>query len=108
MGERPVDSATESDFNVVHDMLDAGVVLETVHREVLAVPGTFESAVRHLGDDRNVGVDPDASKVEVTRETHRSTVIARPHRGGQPVLHSVGPRKGFSVVAELLDRDDWS
>ena len=34
--------------DVVHDVLDPGVVLEAVHRQVLAVPGVLEAAVRHL------------------------------------------------------------
>src|SRR5215468_3787125 len=32
-----------------HDVLDAGVVLEPVHGQVLAVAGVLEAAVRHLG-----------------------------------------------------------
>src|SRR5580704_14191057 len=44
--------------DVAHDVLDAGVVLEAVHGQVLAVPGVLEPAVRHLGHDRDVGVDP--------------------------------------------------
>src|SRR5215475_7120327 len=34
-----------------HDVLDAGVVLEAVHGQVLAVTGVLEAAVRHLGHD---------------------------------------------------------
>src|SRR5215471_8347186 len=41
-----------SDLDVVHDVLDPGVVLETVHGQVLAVSGALEAAVRHLGDER--------------------------------------------------------
>src|SRR5688572_20778029 len=34
--------------DVGHDVLDARVVLEAVHRQVLAVAGLLEAAVRHL------------------------------------------------------------
>ena len=52
------------DVDVVHDVLDAGVVLEPVHRQVLAVAGVLEPAVRHLGHERDVAVDPHAAEVE--------------------------------------------
>jgi Helix-turn-helix domain len=47
-----------------HDVLDAGVVLEAVHGQVLAVAGLLEAAVRHLGHQRDVGVDPHAAEVQ--------------------------------------------
>src|SRR4051794_27681579 len=36
--------------DVGHDVLDLGVVLQSVHREVLPVAGLLEAAVGHLGD----------------------------------------------------------
>src|SRR5688572_9505227 len=39
-----------------HDVFDDRVVLAPVHREVLAVAGRLEAAVRHLGDERQVVV----------------------------------------------------
>src|SRR6266516_176576 len=42
----PAWSATD----VTHHVLDTRVVLESVHRQVLAVPGVLEPPVRHLGD----------------------------------------------------------
>src|SRR5690349_15663466 len=45
--------------DVVHDVLDPGVVVQAEHRQVLAVPGVLEAAVRHLRDERDVRVDPD-------------------------------------------------
>jgi len=56
----PVTSVTE----VAHHVLDPGVVLESVHRQILTVPGVLEAAVRHLGDERDVGVDPDGAEVQ--------------------------------------------
>src|SRR5688572_31833331 len=50
-----------------HDVLDLGVVLERVGREVLAVPGLLVAAVRHLGHERNVVVDPDGAELELSR-----------------------------------------
>ena len=52
---------------VDHHVLDPGVVLEPVHRQVLAVARVLEAAVRHLPDQRDVGVDPDAAEVEPGR-----------------------------------------
>src|SRR6185312_15110106 len=64
--------------DVAHHVLDPGVVLEAVTRQVLAVPGVLESTVRHLGDDWYVRVDPDAAEVEVLGTAHGATVVARP------------------------------
>jgi hypothetical protein len=36
--------------------------------------------VRHLGHQRNVGVDPDTAKVEALREAHRTAVVLGPDR----------------------------
>src|ERR1700733_1741390 len=47
-----------------HDVLDPGVVLEPVHGQVLAVTRVLEATVRHLGDQRDVGVDPHAAEVQ--------------------------------------------
>ena len=80
-------------------MLDARVVLEAVHREVLAVAGVLEAAVRHLGDERDVGVDPHAAEVEVLGEAHRAAVVLRPHARREPVLHAVRPRERLRLVA---------
>src|SRR5664280_918619 len=67
-------------LDVVHYMLDARVILETIHGKVLSVPGFLESTVRHFGDERNVCVDPHAAKVQVASEAHRATMVTRPHR----------------------------
>src|SRR3954464_6280365 len=40
-----------------HHVFDAGVLLEAVHREILAVAGVSETAVRHLRHERQVRVD---------------------------------------------------
>src|SRR5689334_7288917 len=92
--------------DVVHDVLEAGVVLEPVDREVLAVAGVLEPAVRHLGDERDVGVHPDAPEVELLRHPHRAAVVLGPHRGGEAVLDAVGPGERLGLVGELLDGDD--
>src|SRR3954454_23187481 len=80
-----------SGLDVVHDVLDPGVVLETVHGEVLPVAGVFEPAVRHLRHDRDVRVDPYAAEVEPPHHPHRAAVVTGPDRGRQTVLHAVGP-----------------
>ena len=87
-------------------MLDAGVVVEAVLAEVLAVAGVLEAAVGHLGDERDVGVDPHAAEVEALGHPHRPADVLRPHARRQPVLHAVGPAHGLVLVAEALHGDD--
>src|SRR3954451_6007888 len=65
-------------FEVQHHMLDPRVVLEPVHRQVLAVAGFLEAAVGHLGDDRDVVVDPDAAEVERVGDPPRAADVAGP------------------------------
>src|ERR1700752_1381472 len=86
--------------DVGHDVLDPGVVLEPVHREVLAVAGVLEAAVRHLGDERDVGVDPDAAEVEQPGHAHRPPVVAGPHARGEAVLDPVRPLQRLVLVVE--------
>src|SRR6185369_9939276 len=95
-----------SNLDVVHDVLDAGVVLQAVHGQILAVAGALEAAMRHLGDQRDVCVDPDAAEVEALGHPHGATVVPGPDAGGETVLHAVGPAHRFVLVAEPLHRDD--
>src|SRR5215204_2097847 len=95
-----------SGFYVAHHVLDAGVVLQAVHRQVLAVAGVLEAAVRHLRHERDVRVDPDAPKVQPSADPHGAAMIFRKHAGGEAVLHAVGPADGFVLVGEVLDGDD--
>src|SRR6476469_9411565 len=94
--------------DVGHHVLDAGVVLQAVHREVLPVAGVLEAAVRHLRDERDVRVDPHRTEVEQPRHPHRPTVVLGPDAGGEAVLDAVGPSQRFRLVAELLHGDDRS
>src|SRR5919199_3619581 len=87
-----------SPLQAVHDVLDPGVVLEPVDRQVLAVPGVLESAVRHLRDQRDVAVDPDAAEVEPLGHPHGPAVVTGPHRGGETVLDAVGPAHRLVLV----------
>ena len=67
-----------------HHVLELGVVLDRVDRHVLAVAGLLEAAVGHLGDDRDVVVDPDRAELQgrdirMARPTSRvHTLAARP------------------------------
>src|SRR6185295_5838686 len=97
---------SRSGLDVGHDVLDPRVLLEAVHRQVLAVARVLEAAVRHLRHDRDVGVDPDAAEVEALGHPHRAAVVARPDRGREPVAHAVGPAHGLVLVGEALDGDD--
>src|SRR5438876_188981 len=89
-----------------HDVLDARVVLEAVHGQVLAVAGVLEAAVRHLGHDRDVGVDPHRAEVQALGHPHRAAVVLRPDARGQPVLDAVGPADRLVLVGEPLHGDD--
>src|SRR3954465_8807909 len=89
-----------------HHVFDAGVLLEAVHREVLAVAGVAEAAVRHLGHERQVGVDPHRAEVEAPGHPHGAAVVARPDAGAQAVPDVVGPAGGGVLVGELLNGDD--
>src|SRR5690606_36586463 len=89
-----------------HHVLDPRVVVEAVRREVLAVAGLLEAAVRHLRDQRDVGVDPHADEVQLLGHAHRAGVVLGPHRGGQRVLDAVGVLEGLVLVGEALDGDD--
>ena len=62
-------------------MLDSGVILEPILGKVLAIPRVLEATVWHLGHDRNVGIDPNATKVECPSKSHGSTVIFGPDAG---------------------------
>src|SRR5450631_4209901 len=111
---RCADAATWADtatvycltLDVGHDVLDAGVVLEAVHGQVLAIATVLEAAVRHLGDDGDVGVDPHAAEVHLSRHPHGPAEVPGPHAAGQPVLHAVGPGERLRLVGELLHGDD--
>src|SRR5580698_3386030 len=85
---------------VAHYVLDAGVVLEAVHGEVLAVAGVLEASVRHLGHDRDVRVDPHGTEVEALRHPHRAAVVLGPYARGEAVLDAVGPPDRLVLVGE--------
>jgi len=61
-------------------VLDAGVILEAVARQILAISRALEAAVRHLRNDWDMGVDPDASEVKGLGHAHRGAVILGPDR----------------------------
>src|ERR1019366_2239352 len=75
---------------------------EPVHGQVLAVTGVLKTAVRHLRGERDMGVDPHRTEVQLPHHPHRPGVIPCPDTGGQPVLHSVGPAQRFVLGAEPL------
>src|SRR5689334_12628574 len=68
--------------DVVHDVLDAQVVVQPENGQVLAVAGVLEPSVRHLRDERDMGVDPHHAEVEAVRHPHRPAVVGGPHRAG--------------------------
>src|SRR5918995_2726744 len=91
-----------SRFEVRHDVLYAGVVLQAVHREVFAVAGVLEATVGHLRDERDVGVDPHAPEVEPPAYPHRPSVVRGEDAGGEAVLDAVGPSHRLILVRKRL------
>jgi hypothetical protein len=49
---------------VAHYMLDTGVVLKTIHREVLTVTGVTETTMWHFCSKWNVSINPHTTKVQ--------------------------------------------
>src|SRR3954469_25752651 len=91
-----------------HHVLGDRVVVDRVHREVLAVARLLEAAVGHLGDEREVVIDPDRPELDRLGDAHRSPDVVRPDRRGQSEADVIGPGDGLLLVREALDRDDWS
>src|SRR3954452_9227623 len=77
--------------DVAHHVLDPGVLLEPVHRKVLAVSGVAVAAVRHLRDERQMRVDPDRAEVQPPGHPHGTSVVLRPDARAQAVADVVGP-----------------
>src|SRR5215203_4998215 len=95
-----------SRFEVGHHVLYAGVVLEAVHREILAVARVLEATVWHLGHEGDVSVDPHAPEVQPSADPHRPPVVLCEHAGGEAVLDAVGPPDRLILIRERLDGDD--
>src|SRR6478735_10379815 len=95
-----------SDARVDRDVLDDRVVLERVLGAVLAPAGLLDAAVRGLGRQREVLVDPDGPELELARDPHRLADRAREHRAREAELHVVRPLHGLLLVGEALDGDD--
>src|SRR5579871_3144209 len=85
-----------------HHVLDAGVVLESVNRQVFAVPGVLEATVRHLGGHVVVRVDPDTAEVQRSGDPHRAPVVGGPDGRRQAVLGVVRPTDRVVFIAEPL------
>jgi len=62
--------------------------------------------VRHLGSKRDMGVDPNTTKVESLAKAHGGCVILGPNAGSQTVLHVVGVSQRLVGVLELLDSNN--
>src|SRR5436309_2988514 len=91
-------AATAALAQARHHVLDDGVVLERVDAEILAIAGLLEAAMGHLGDERDVVVDPHAAEAQRFGYAQRTSDIAGPHRGGQAVARRVGPGDRLLLV----------
>lgn len=67
-----------SGVEIGHDMFDARVFLKSVAREVFAMARVLETAMWHLSNHRDMGIDPDASEIEGLRHTHRTAMVLCP------------------------------
>src|SRR5215212_10517287 len=92
-------------LDVAHHVLDARVILEPVHREVLAVARELVAAVGHLGHERDVAVDPHAAEVESLRHPQRAAMVLGPHARRERERDAVGPADRLVLVAERLHGD---
>jgi hypothetical protein len=61
-------------------VLDPGIVLKAILREVFSVARVTETTVRHFCRQRDVGVDPNATKVECFGKAKGSGVVGSPNR----------------------------
>ena len=87
-------------------MLYARVVLEPILGQIFAIAGVLKASVRHLCHEGNMAVNPHSPEVKTLGETHRPTMVFRPHTRGQAIQHVVGHAKSFLLLREGLDRDD--
>src|SRR6478736_3084029 len=69
--DRRGSTAGRSDARVDRAVLDDGVVLERVLGAVLAPAGLLDAAVRRLGRQREVLVDPYGPELELAGDAHR-------------------------------------
>ena len=60
-------------------MLDSRVILEAVGGEIFAISRALKATMRHFGNQRNMGVDPDAAEVKGLCHAHRGSVVGGPH-----------------------------
>ena len=49
-------------------MFDARVILNGVQRQIFAIAREFETSMRELGKERNMGVDPHAPEIKVAAD----------------------------------------
>src|SRR3990170_6806673 len=66
----------------------------------------LEAAMGHLGDEREVLVDPDRPELDRLRDPHRAPDVVGEDRRGQPEPDVIGPGDRLLLVRESLDRDD--
>ena len=92
-------------IEIGHHMLDTGVILKSILREVLAVARVLEATVGHLRDHRDVGVDPHAAEVQVLGHAQRAADVAGPHARGQAVLDAVGPGQSLRLSVPASGRE---
>ena len=73
-------------------------------RQVLAVAGVLEAAVRHLGDQRDMRVDPHATEVQPLL-IRMARLSPRPHADASPSSTPFAHRDRFVLAGEPLHGD---
>src|SRR5262245_15788898 len=99
------DRASPGSTDVDHHVLDDGVVLERVLASVLAPARLLHPAVRRLGRQGEVLIDPDVPELERLGDAHRAPDVGREDRGREAIRRVVRPGDRLLLVAEALDRD---
>ena len=69
----------------------------------LAVAARF-----HLGKQTVVAIHPDSAEFQLASHAHRPVQIGSIDRSREPVAGCIGHGEGIRLVAEPLQRDDWS
>ena len=74
-----------------HNMANNRVILQPINRHILSIAGLFLPTVRHLANQREMGIDPGATILQASAKAMRSPNIPGPDGGCQAVFRIVGP-----------------
>src|SRR5664280_834098 len=96
--DRPVPGLLGLAGELDHHVLDPRVLLEGVHRHVLAEARLAKPAVWHLARDHQVVVDEHVAEIELDGRPHRRPQVAGPDRAREAVSRVVRHPQCLLVV----------